>query len=128
MRKCLTLILTLLMLLSVFCSCESKEFSYNGEPNTENEASYDSQSDITEESHLAESVTDASVDNKPYQNKSSLWQVNLLFTLIIYEVFSGKLFIFPFLLGVCIFTIIIRRTERKMKKGTDTSSDTDEKK
>lgn len=127
MRKWLTLILTLLMLLSVFCSCESKEFSYKGEQ-TENETPDDSQSDISEESHPAESVTDTSVDNKTYQNKSSLWQVNLLFTLIIIEVFSGNLFIFPFLLGVCIFTIIIRRTERKRKKGTDTFSDNDEKK
>ena len=49
MKKRFALILSLLMLLSIFCSCGSKDSSYSGEQNPGNETSDDSQSDISKD-------------------------------------------------------------------------------
>lgn len=49
MKKRFALILSLLMLLSIFCSCGSKDSSYGGEQNPGNETSDDSQSDISKD-------------------------------------------------------------------------------
>ena len=49
MKKRFALILSLLMLLSIFCSCGSKDSSYGGEQKPGNETSDDSQSDISKD-------------------------------------------------------------------------------